>query len=545
MSRKNNLVKFLAFAGMMALTGACSAGVDEAVKEIAMLERIETIQVSKALEAIEALKASHANLANQAFQAIKAIQAAKECGKIRRIQELKGFQANQKLKAIQVHKLKAIQALEEIQTSQADQELREIQLLKEIKADKLLEKSQAIEALKAIEAIKANQESLAKSIKAIIVIKEIQTSQADQELKVIQLSKVLEADQALRALEAVQAREAIEALKAEALKALEASRALEAKALEASRALEADQKLEALEASRALKIDILLLKAAKLIAIDRKPDTNPAVKAILNNKECKELVSKKESKDWWDMYQMSGIMSEILKNPVPTITKDQVKAKHIIVGDYSYHSYNPVYKPFEDCVLYLDAVDDHKSTDEDYVICNFDDDVIYLDEEDVTGRLVIGKFCWIMDGVKFIMRSMQDHQRLKRDTIIGNAVSIGSRAAFVPGIKIGDGAVIKGYSFVTKDVGPYEVWEGNPAKLVGKLFSDEKIEKLLQVKWWDWSIDEIRNNLDLICSTDADDLWDKFLEDQEESSNEVKSRIWKGFDLSSLYQLMNQNPLHF
>ncbi|KJV62479.1 putative chloramphenicol O-acetyltransferase [Rickettsia amblyommatis str. Darkwater] len=65
----------------------------------------------------------------------------------------------------------------------------------------------------------------------------------------------------------------------------------------------------------------------------------------------------------------------------------------------------------------------------------------------------------------------------------------------MPGIKIADGAVVGARSLVTKNIGAYEIWGGNPAKLIKKRFSDDNIAKLLQIKWWDWSVDKIKQNL--------------------------------------------------
>jgi len=199
---------------------------------------------------------------------------------------------------------------------------------------------------------------------------------------------------------------------------------------------------------------------------------------------------------------------------LPSI-KDHVKAKHIIVGDYSYYSGYYHGRPFEDSVMYLDEADNHRTDHE-------------------TDRLVIGKFCSIATGVKFMMGGTQGHNyewiasypldfleedfdgynkvapkahKLKGDTVIGNDVWIGAEAMIMPGVKISDGAVIGARSLVTKDIGPYEIWGGNPAKLIKKRFCDEDIEKLLQIKWWDWSLDEIKANLDLIRSSDVDSLW--------------------------------------
>lgn len=71
-------------------------------------------------------------------------------------------------------------------------------------------------------------------------------------------------------------------------------------------------------------------------------------------------------------------------------------------------------------------------------------------------------------------------------TNIGNDVWLGARTIVLGGVTIADGAVIGAGSVVTKDVGPYEIWAGNPARFIRKRFDDETIEKLLETKWWDW-----------------------------------------------------------
>ena len=194
------------------------------------------------------------------------------------------------------------------------------------------------------------------------------------------------------------------------------------------------------------------------------------------------------------------------------IIKDHVRAKHIIVGDYSYYSGYYHGRPFEDCVMYLDAGDDRWAE---------------------TDRLIIGKFCSIASGVKFMMGGTQGHNyewiasypldfldddfdnydkvppkvnKPKGDTVIGNDVWIGAEAMIMPGIKIADGAVVGARSLVTKHIGAYEIWGGNPARLIKKRFSDEDIKKLLQIKWWDWSIEKIKANLALIRSREVNAL---------------------------------------
>ncbi len=89
------------------------------------------------------------------------------------------------------------------------------------------------------------------------------------------------------------------------------------------------------------------------------------------------------------------------------------------------------------------------------------------------------------------------------ETKIGNDVWIGTHSLIKSGVTIADGAVIGMGSVVTKDVGPYEIWAGNPAKLIRKRFDDETIDKLLKSQWWNWDDAEIKKHADLFNSTEA------------------------------------------
>jgi chloramphenicol O-acetyltransferase type B len=161
---------------------------------------------------------------------------------------------------------------------------------------------------------------------------------------------------------------------------------------------------------------------------------------------------------------------------------------------------------------------------------------MYLDEGDdihETDQLIIGKFCSIATGVQFMMGGTQGHNynwiasypldafdddfdgytntppkayQRKGNTVIGNDVWIGAQSLIMPGIHIADGAVIGARAVVTKNVGPYEIWAGNPAKLIKKRFSDEDIQKLLEIKWWDWDTAKIKANLDVLRSKNVDQL---------------------------------------
>ncbi len=100
----------------------------------------------------------------------------------------------------------------------------------------------------------------------------------------------------------------------------------------------------------------------------------------------------------------------------------------------------------------------------------------------------------------------------KGNTIIGNDVWIGAEALIMPGVQIADGAVIASRAEVTKNVGAYEIWGGNPACLIKRRFEKEDIAKLLQIKWWDWNLETLKRNLQHLRSADVATLWKKFQE---------------------------------
>mgnify|MGYP002518524061 CR=1 FL=1 len=94
----------------------------------------------------------------------------------------------------------------------------------------------------------------------------------------------------------------------------------------------------------------------------------------------------------------------------------------------------------------------------------------------------------------------------KGDTVIGNDVWIGYEAVIMPGVKIGDGAIIGTRAVVTKDVAPYTIVGGVPAKPIRRRFDDATIEKLEALHWWDWDFDKIKHNIPIIQSGDIEAL---------------------------------------
>jgi len=184
--------------------------------------------------------------------------------------------------------------------------------------------------------------------------------------------------------------------------------------------------------------------------------------------------------------------------------KNIIKSPNILVGDYTYY-------------------DDFENVE------NFEKNVKY--HFDFTGdKLIIGKFCMIASGVKFIMNganhltdslstypfaifgkgwenAMQGKSYpIKGDIVIGNDVWIGHNATIMAGVKIGDGAIIATNSTVVKDVEPYAIVGGNPASEIKKRFQKSIIEKLLELKWWDWDIEKITQNIQNLTDNKIENL---------------------------------------
>lgn len=191
------------------------------------------------------------------------------------------------------------------------------------------------------------------------------------------------------------------------------------------------------------------------------------------------------------IYPIEGYDKEIYVKPT-------IENKNIIVGDFTYIA---------------------DSEFESHVTHHYDFN---------NDKLIIGKFCQIASGVEFIMNGA-NHQMnavstfpfytlegwnqdvpsindmpVKGNTVIGNDVWIGQNATILPGVHIGNGAIIGANSVVGSDIDPYAVVVGNPARTIRKRFDNELIEIMEKLKWWDKNVEEINNLIPLLTSSDLE-----------------------------------------
>lgn len=183
--------------------------------------------------------------------------------------------------------------------------------------------------------------------------------------------------------------------------------------------------------------------------------------------------------------------------------KNFITRPNIEVGDYTYY-------------------DDPKGPE------RFEENVLYHFEF-IGDRLVIGRFCSIAAETRFIMNggnhaadwfttypfpifahgwetAMPDAWPNRGDTVVGHDVWIGYGCTIMPGVHIGDGAIIATRSVVTRDVEPFAIVGGNPAALIRYRFDETTRRELSRIAWWDWDAAKITRNVKAICAHDLQAL---------------------------------------
>lgn len=206
-------------------------------------------------------------------------------------------------------------------------------------------------------------------------------------------------------------------------------------------------------------------------------------------------------------YEDLGIISNIPNLP-----------ENVQIGAYTYyHSLTGAHNFVRDCVFYATPTD----------------------------KLIIGKFCSIAWKAKFILNAAHHFSQLfttypfflfdpsvyqqaisgqgikdidKGPIVVGNDVWLANNVTIMPGVKIGDGAIVGTDALVAKDVPPYAIVAGNPAKVIKYRFSDSEIQLLLEMKWWDWDYQDILKAYTTIGLNEIDKLYNFYL-------SEVKSKV--------------------
>ena len=212
------------------------------------------------------------------------------------------------------------------------------------------------------------------------------------------------------------------------------------------------------------------------------------------------------------IYPIAGYDKEIYVKPT-------IKNKNIIVGDFTYIA---------------------DSEFESHVTHHYDW---------IGDKLIIGKFCQIASGVEFVMNGANHQMNAvstfpfytlegwnmvppsiedlpnKGDTVIGNDVWIGQNATILPGVHIGNGAIIGANSVVASDVEAYTIVAGNPVKPIRKRFDNELIDLLESFKWWDKSIEEIDSLIPILTSNDLEIVRKELSNKLSEKYNEYNTNL--------------------
>lgn len=203
----------------------------------------------------------------------------------------------------------------------------------------------------------------------------------------------------------------------------------------------------------------------------------------------------------------SGAVTPVAAFPQIGFLKNIVRSPLISAGDFSYYDDPAGPEHFEEkCVLYhYDFIGD---------------------------RLDIGRYCALAQGVTFIMNGANHAMRgfstypfgifpgawrdgfdpglyaagYRGDTTVGNDVWIGTKATIMPGVTIGDGAIIGAHAVVAKDVPPYSVVAGNPGRMVKQRFPDDIVKRLQAIAWWNWPVDKVTRHIAAISGADIEVL---------------------------------------
>jgi len=178
-----------------------------------------------------------------------------------------------------------------------------------------------------------------------------------------------------------------------------------------------------------------------------------------------------------------------------TYTKDVVKGDAIEIGEYTYGT--PTIWNF--------GVRRNKVVIGRF--CSIAPEVVILAGTDHPMKLASTYTFWSYandwDPAKVVRPEDIRPEKPKSDVLIGNDVWIGWGAIILSNVSIGDGACIGAGAVVTRDVEPYTIVAGNPAQPIGKRFDDDTIHKLLEIQWWNWSPEKIKQNVDILSGEPA------------------------------------------
>jgi virginiamycin A acetyltransferase len=206
----------------------------------------------------------------------------------------------------------------------------------------------------------------------------------------------------------------------------------------------------------------------------------------------------------------NGIPSPDTLHPLPehhrvVMLKPLIDVPHIEVGEYTYY----------------DDPDDPTAFVRDNVLYDYGPE-----------KLIIGKYCALAEGTRFIMAGANHatagvstfpftifggdwaHSTMdllsgipsRGNTVVGNDVWFGYRSLIMPGVTIGDGAIIATGAVVTSDVAPYTVVGGNPAKPIKQRFEPADVERLLRAAWWDWPVELVTEHVRTIMAGKPEEI---------------------------------------